>query len=94
MISVIFILFAIVIRRRRILVKWVELEVLSMVISLENIAGIAVIILVEFRYIFRESLLIIEWELLMDCKVKVKRESSFLYLKEKRGRIFLTIGKV
>lgn len=83
MVLVIFILFVIVIKRRRILVKWVELEIFSIFNSFENIWGIVVIIFVEFKYIFLESLLIIEWELLMDCKVKVKRDSSFLYLKEK-----------
>lgn len=60
-----------------------ELEIFSIFNSFENIWGIVVIIFVEFKYIFLESLLIIEWELLMDCKVKVKRDSSFLYLKEK-----------
>jgi hypothetical protein len=84
---------AIAIRRRRILVKWVEPEALSMVTSLENTAGTAVTILAELRYILRESLPTIEWELSMDCKAKVKRESSFLYLKEKRGRTPSTTGK-
>jgi hypothetical protein len=63
----------------------VELETLSISNSFENTLGTAVTILAELKYILRESLPTIEWELSMDCKAKVKRDSSFLYLKEKNS---------